>query len=283
MFRYFRQCKPQERSIPVLLYHKITKGFGMGGVWNTPRQFRMQMEHLKANGFKTVTPEKAFEDFQEKSVVITFDDGYEGVYRYAFPILKELGFTASLFLISGYIGEWNDWDVNFGVKFRHLNWNQIHEMAQEGFSFHSHTRTHPDLTWLGESQLREELHGSKVELEEKVGTRVQYLSYPFGRYDERVKRVAREVGYAGCFTSYPRPSSGRDPFAMRRHGMYIIDTLWDFRAKSMGRDGMSLGFEDLKGRTINFFARGTYVVKRLQRSRGKSHRISEYGEPVGFS
>jgi len=275
MLRYLRRGESQERSIPVLLYHKITGDFGMGGVWNTPIQFRRHMEYLKSSGFRTVSLEQAFGEFQEKSVVITFDDGYEGVYTYAFPILKELGFTASLFVISGYIGKWNDWDVNFGVKFRHLNWNQIREMVGEGFSFHSHTCTHPNLTWLGELSLREELHRSKSELEQRLGTRVRYLSYPFGRYDEKVKRAAMDAGYVGCFGSYACPSGARDPYAMRRHGMYIIDTLWDFKVKIVGGGGVSDGLEELKGRAITFFARGTYPVKRLQRSR-KSHGIPEY-------
>lgn len=260
----FEHGAPRERSIPILLYHKITGDFGMGGVWNTPRQFRAQMECLKAMGFGTVHPREVFGDFREKSVLITFDDGYEGVYEHAFPVLQELGFTASVFLITGYIGRPNDWDVNFGVKFRHLNWSQVAEMAKEGVSFHSHTHTHPNLTWLADSQVRDELSRSKTELEQRVGAPVRYLSYPFGIYDERVKRIAREVGYEGCFSSYRGPLGRRDPYAMRRHGIYIIDTLWDLRTKVSGRDGISIRFEDLKGKTINFFARGTYLVKRLQ-------------------
>lgn len=279
----FNYGSPRERTIPVLLYHKITSEFGMGGVWNTPKQFRTQMECLKANGFRTLPIDEAFGDFKEKSVVITFDDGYEGVYTHAFPILKELNFTASIFVITEYVGKWNDWDVNFGVKFRHLNWSQIKEMAKEGFSFYSHTHTHPDLTCLEEFRLREELYRSKMELERELGSRVRYLSYPFGHYNERTKSVAREVGYIGCFASYPKLNSYKDPFAMRRHGMYIIDTLWDFRAKTMGRDGISFGFEDFKGRIINFFARGTYFVKRLQSTRRKVHSISEYQKPLRIS
>ena len=276
MFTPFRHQSPQEKSVPILLYHKITSEFGMGGVWNTPRQFRAQMEHLKSMGFEAVSPGKAFEDFQERTVVITFDDGYEGVYEHAFPVLKELGFTASIFLITGYVGRSNEWDVNFGVKFRHLNWSQIEEMAGEGISFHSHTHTHPNLTWLGDSELRDELTRSKMELEEKLGRPARYLSYPFGIYDARVKETAQEVGYEGCFSSYRGRRGRKDRYAMRRHGIYIIDTLWDLRAKIAGRDGISIRFEELKGKTINFFAKGTYVVKRLQGARGELHPVSEY-------
>jgi peptidoglycan/xylan/chitin deacetylase (PgdA/CDA1 family) len=140
----------------------------------------------------------------------------------------------------------------------------VAEMAKEGISFHSHTHTHPNLTWLADSEVRDELSRSKKELEQRVGTPVKYLSYPFGIYDDRVKRIAREVGYEGCFSSYRGSLSNKDPYAMRRHGIYIIDTLWDLKTKISGRDGISIRFEDLKGKTINFFAKGTYLVKRLQ-------------------
>jgi len=240
------------------------------------------MEYLKANRFRTVPIDQAFGDFQERSVVITFDDGYEGIYRYASPILTELGFTASVFLITGYVGRSNDWDVNFGVKSKHLNWEEIREMAGMGFSFYSHTRTHPNLICLDDRQVRDELKRSKAELEERLGTEVEYLSYPFGRYNGRVKRTAREVGYQGCFTSYPLRSNAGDRFARRRHGIYIIDTLWDFRVKTKGGDRLSLLFEDVKGKTINFLAGGTYVTKRLQHLFGKPHSVSEYDETVGF-
>ena len=85
--------------------------------------------------------------FRERTCVVTFDDGYETVYREAFPVLEELGFTATVFLITGYCGKQNSWPGHVSPVGEQLllSWTQIEEMARHHIEFGSHTVTHPDL------------------------------------------------------------------------------------------------------------------------------------------
>jgi peptidoglycan/xylan/chitin deacetylase (PgdA/CDA1 family) len=203
-------------------------------------------------------------------ISITFDDGYENIYHHAYPILKEYGFSATIFLITDFVGKENSWDVNMGWRrFRHLSWEEIHEMKGNGITFGSHTVTHRDLTKLPLDEVKMELSESKRILEEKIGKEVRYLSYPFGRYTDEIQEIAKEIGYSKAFTSYPRTKNTHtDPFAIGRIGIYIIDTLPEFRVKTLGgQTGMSLilyGIEDIKGRVINFLSHGTPLVKKLK-------------------
>lgn len=267
---FVRHGRPQSPRPPVLLYHKVTPRFDLSGTWTTPAQFEAHLRSLKGRGFRAMTLSEfhrlleAGSPFPEKRVVITFDDAYETVLRYAFPLLREYGFTATIFAVTGFIGCTNVWDVGVpGLRSRHLGWDELAEMAAGGCSIGSHTVTHIDLTKAPADRVRTELVGSKHVLEERLGVRVDFLSYPFGRYDDRTIRLAREAGYRGAVSSYPRGKNWRDdPFALRRMGIYIIDTMADFRIKTDERPRLLLfGLEELKGRVINFCSRGTSLVK----------------------
>lgn len=154
-----------------LVYHKITN-FEWGGTWVTPHQFESQMHYLYQNGYKTINLSESFYhqlSFAEGNfstinhqLLITFDDGYENIYTYAYLLLRKYGFNAIIFIIAGYIGKENLWDVNVGFKrFKHLNWEQIKEMQRAGFVFGSHTVTHPALTKIPINKAKEEIEISK--------------------------------------------------------------------------------------------------------------------------
>lgn len=252
-------------SLPILLYHKVDRRAELGGTWSLPAQFAQQMRWLKEKGFEVVPLKTLIEtDPDSRRVAITFDDGYENIYRYAYPTLRELGFPATVFLVAGYIGEENEWDMTLGRSFRHLDWGQIEELRQCGFSFGSHSLTHPDLTRIPLRRVRHELVTSKQWLEGRLGEEVEFLSYPFGRYTKEVQEIARDVGYRACFCSYPR-GPVLDHYAIGRRGMYIIDTLFDFRAKVAEVHPILFGFEEMKGRLINSFSHGTPIAKGLLR------------------
>jgi len=250
--------------LQILTYHKIGPKFDLGITHQSQNQLFAQLKNLKEEGFGTVSLEKAGnpqENSSPKSFAITFDDGYENIYTCAFPVLQELGFTATVFMVTGFAGKYNSWDFNFGRKgFRHLSWEQIREMAKYGISFGSHTVSHPDLTKLDRKYVEYELRDSKQALEQKLGREVKYLSYPFGKYNSMITEETKTVGYQNAFTLYPNGSARNfDPYAIKRIGIYRFDTPLSLKIKLEG--GFWYGLENLKGTLINRLSYGTSIVK----------------------
>jgi len=199
----------------------------------------------------------------EKTVALTFDDGYLALRDFALPFLGGLGIPASVFVVTGFVGRKNVWDVNVGWRrFEHLNWPDIEDAAKHGVGFYSHTHTHRDLTRLGRGELADELALSRETLQTRLGRAVPYVSYPFGIHNATVARAAREAGYEAAFTLFRNGAAGIDSrYSIERAAVYRVDTAGSVRRKLEG--GLGGGVERLKCRAINWCARGTPVAKRL--------------------
>jgi peptidoglycan/xylan/chitin deacetylase (PgdA/CDA1 family) len=249
-------------SVPALAYHHIEAEKGFPATKITTRQFTSQVNALRQCNYRALSPEdfiKANGKESDRAVLITFDDSYASVFNHALPVLKANAFTATLFIITDYIGKPNQWDVSFRGS-SHMNEDQIRHAVASGFSIGSHTKSHRDLTRLSGKALKEELQGSKCFLEDKFGIRVNYLAYPFGRYNKRVKAAARQSGYQGAFTiSRPLFQFRFDPFSIPVSGIYAVDGMRNFMAK-VERNGY-VWIEDVKDKIINRFASGTALVK----------------------
>jgi peptidoglycan/xylan/chitin deacetylase (PgdA/CDA1 family) len=271
IFWSLRFKKNSTKRVEILTYHRVSDDFDWGITRQRVSQFERGIKFLHDQGYKTVSLEEVFgpkQDF-EKRVVITFDDGYEDVYLNAFPILQKYGFTAFIFVITGFVGKYNSWDFNFGRKRkRHLSWKQVKEMSKFGFGFGSHTVNHPNLTKIDPHGVEYELKKSKEVLEDKLGKEVVFLSYPFGRYNRFVQEEAERLGYKRAYTLAPKSKEDgfqsrqrRDfePFAVERVGIYLFDSPLTLRVK-LNRSSL-FWIEDLKGRIINRFASGTAILK----------------------
>jgi len=179
------------------MYHRINYDKGLLSV--SPEKFRKQMDFLKRNNFRVITLEELVEgikskkEFLHKEVVITFDDGYRDNFIYAYPILKEYGFPAIIFLITGKIGK----DENY------LDWEEIKEMLKGGISFGGHTRNHIYLPSLenDEGKLWDEIWGCKEDIENNLGIKVKYLAYPVGGFSEKIKEFVKKAGYDAGLTT----------------------------------------------------------------------------------
>jgi peptidoglycan/xylan/chitin deacetylase (PgdA/CDA1 family) len=253
------------KSPSILLYHKIDNRFEWGGTWVTPSQFRKQLSFLLEREYRFLGLEDLLRDTSSNSRVasVTFDDGYAALKDHAFPILYELGIPASVFIVTAYVGKSNLWDINVGWKrFDHLDWTHIKEAAARGVSFYSHTHTHRDLTRLSWNELLRELTVSREIIGERLGSRVPFVSYPFGIYNATVARAAAEVGYEAAFTLFRNGKQNVESrYCIERTAIYRIDTPGSIRRRFEGGPGAPL--EKIKGRAINWFARGTPVAKRL--------------------
>lgn len=179
-----------KHRVPILMYHSISDNlFGKVHPYhqiNTSAAiFALQMKWLRQAGYRTTDLSNLLNGLESgqdlsKTVVLTFDDGYQDFYTEAFPILRQCGFTATVFLASDRI---RDTSVRMeGADY--LTWNEVRELHCEGVTFGSHSVTHADLRSLGPEQIDYELGYSKETIEQKIGAPVESFSYPFALPEE---------------------------------------------------------------------------------------------------
>ncbi len=218
------------------MYHRIGEAHNP---WEakyciSPQRFEVHMQTLARAGKRAVVLSDFFTWLDGKSelpdgaFLLTFDDGFLGLHEHALPILDELGYAATVFLVSALTGQRDVWcraSNPSGATYPLLDSHHIQEMSRHDFAFQSHTRNHADLPTLDDGRLADELAGSKAELEDLLGKPVDYLAYPFGRYDERVLTGARTAGYRAAFSVQPGFNRRDiDRFRIRRLDIFGTDT-----------------------------------------------------------
>ncbi len=253
-------------EVPILTYHKIQNGFEFGINRVSIKAFKEQINYLYQRGYQTTTlahsQGKILAKEPNKYVVITFDDGDESVFYHAFPILKENGFAATVFVISDFVGSNNSWDHNlWRNESTHLNWQQLKCLSDNGWEIGSHTVSHADLTKLTAERMEFELKKSREAIYSHLHAKVDYICYPFNRYSEAVIAKSVEAGYQGACVFIKRSMSNKayDQFIRPRFGVYSIDTIRSFRNKLSQQKS-----EAVKQRVISFFSTGTVIYKQLK-------------------
>lgn len=245
--------------VPVLMYHEIADiKVTSSRLAVSPDEFAEQLAWLHEAGFTTLTAGALSGilagdggKLPERPVVLTFDDGFGDFHDRVMPLLKRYGFTATLFMTTGWVGLADD-------KKRMLEWDEIAEAARAGIEIGGHTSNHPQLDQVPENVLREELYASKSLLEDKLGMPVPGLAYPFGYSNGRVRQVAREVGYAyGYAVSNAMTTDEADPFALPRLTVRRATTIGSFRKMVSGHDTRILQLDRV-------LSRGYSVVRRAR-------------------
>lgn len=186
----------------VLMYHSISRQGDHDALCTSPERFEAQMLHLKRHKLRGVTMRelcRAMNTGDARGLVgLTFDDGYEDFLSTALPTLETLGFSATLFVVAGMLGEENTWEHRGGprIRLRLLDADGVREISERGMEVGSHTVTHPRLSGLDTEMLAREVGDSSQMLGEIVGTPVEGFSYPYGDLDGPAIRAARRAGYA---------------------------------------------------------------------------------------
>jgi len=225
-------------DVLVLSYHAASETWP-APLSVTPKRFERQLRLLVERGYRGVTFTEAVATPPGRSVAVTFDDGYRSVVEVAFPILQRLGFPASLFVPTAFVGverpmSWPGIDRWLGGPHEHellpLGWPDLVELAGAGWEIGSHTRSHPYLTRLPAAELARELAESRRECEAALGRPCASLAYPYGDFDDRVERAAADAGFTAACT-VPRVLAPPRPLAGPRVGVYHDDGELAFRAK----------------------------------------------------
>ncbi len=245
-----------------LQYHKVTNRFEMGGTWTPVSFFKKHVEVVKLRRLKSLTrDELKNKNWTSENVLFTFDDGYQCVFENAYPLLRDAGFVGAVFVVTNYIGKKNNWDINFGLKFSHMNVAQLRELHAEGWIIGSHSHNHLDLTRLPHAKLKNELRISKETLEDIIGDKVFAIAYPYGRYNQRVLEAAAEAGYVvGFGTTKGKKFKGYEYLSLRRRGVYAID--FSIRAKIDSIPFLS-GFERIKENLITRASDISALIKSM--------------------
>jgi peptidoglycan/xylan/chitin deacetylase (PgdA/CDA1 family)/GT2 family glycosyltransferase len=222
---------------PILMYH----AFGVDGEQPsryivTARRFSRQMAWLKRRGYHVLGLDEYVRCRTEyrlpphKSIVITIDDGYLDNRTIADPILRSLGFRATLFPVSGLLGDRNRWSSNDTLEARQLlTWEQLKELQSRGMDIGAHTVSHPRLTELSAERAQREIKGSREQLQHELGTSVESFAYPFGVFDVSVAKLTEEAGFVAACSVKPGLNRARtSKFALRRAEIRGRDSMFRF-------------------------------------------------------
>ncbi len=202
------------RGVPVLYYHSV-KESADNEVTITSEMLKMQLKYIKDQGYVTLTLRELKEylldntPIPQKSIVITFDDGYMDNYYNAFPILKDLNIRATIFCITSNL------DGSY-----YLSNDAINEMSTYGIDIQSHTVNHPNLDKMTYDEQFYELKESKKTLESITGKEVDSIAYPFGDLNDDSIKAAKDAGYTLGFTTR-RGLSDRDDNPLKLDRIYI--------------------------------------------------------------
>ena len=162
------------RTVLVLNYHKIANEHKSLSV--TLDDFEQHMKWLQEYGFTCITPGQLYDfvangaDLPEKPVLITFDDGYKDNYTNAFPIMKKYGMKGTIFVVTGFLGVYDNY----------LTWDQAKELLDAGFNIESHTYSHKSMTEASDEDITKELVKSRQTIKEKLGIDSDFMAYPTG-------------------------------------------------------------------------------------------------------
>lgn len=260
---------------PVLCYHRIGGLHELGITRVSRTVFARHMTALAKAGWRTVTLEQFIQSDSPylfpvarlsatgRNFLLTFDDGYASLAEHAYPVLADVGFTATTFLVTDYVGRENLWDVPYTRhRLSHLDWPTIEAWRARGFDFGSHSAGHRRLTWLKEAALIEDLERSRETLISRIGAEAgRALAYPFGAASRRVVEIARRIGYEVGFGGVWE--TGSDPLRLPRMPVYV----WDAGRFPIGLRTGPLGAAGrLVAHVANRCAVGTSIMLSLVRA-----------------
>ncbi len=193
---------PTAVRVPILVYHSVRTYFP----GETPIQkkfdvdpdiFAAQLRYLKIHGYSAITFDDLVKKFDGAAlpanpVIISFDDGWENQYEYAFPILEKENLKATFFIYSNAIGHR-----------AFLKWDQVRELSNAGMTIGGHSKYHPYLWKITDpKRLSDEIISSKKITESQIGKTLTVFAYPFGRYSTSTIEMVKLGGYRSARSGY---------------------------------------------------------------------------------
>jgi peptidoglycan/xylan/chitin deacetylase (PgdA/CDA1 family) len=202
--------KPYTGPVPILEYHVLGEAPADAPypeLYVTRPDFHQQMDWLDEHGYQAVTLEQVQEAWYHggklppKPVVLSFDDGYRPQFTYALPELRKHGWAGVL---------------NLKAEGSDLYESNVKAMIAAGWELASHTINHSDLTTLDAAALKEEVSGSREQLQREYGVSVKNFCYPAGQFNATVIAAVEAAGYTGATTEISGYADREKPFELAR-------------------------------------------------------------------
>jgi peptidoglycan/xylan/chitin deacetylase (PgdA/CDA1 family) len=201
-------------AVPVLMYHVVADPPARAPfpeLYVSGADFDAQMAWLERNGYHAVTLTAVYDywfrqrPLPSRPVVVSFDDGYHSQLATAAPVLRRLGWPGV---------------INLEVRNTRVSWGlrppAVRRLIADGWELAAHTLTHPDLRFVSDTQLQDEVAGSRTALQRMFGVPVNFFCYPAGRYDDRVVAAVRAAGYLGATTTDEGLAVPTELFTLKR-------------------------------------------------------------------
>jgi len=197
--------RDRDLFVPILMYHYISVPPADNadkyrpGLSVAPEEFRKQLQWLKDNGYHSITLTQlayalniGWPPLPPKPVILTFDDGYLDNYENALPILKEMGFTGTFFILTNYANRQQP---------GYMTWDQLREMSAAGMDIEVHGAEHLEMSGRDQAWLDANLMGPAQDIQKNLGYQPRFLSYPSGQFDDFTITVANARGYWAAVTT----------------------------------------------------------------------------------
>ena len=219
---------PDSVRVPILVYHRVAPTHDGQSAQQRllgvdPATFQRQMTFLAENKYTVISLGTLVDAIQghgslpARPVVITFDDGWKSQYVSALPVLEQMHFTATFFVITRQVGK--------GAAYMTLD--ELKALQQAGMTIASHSRTHPDLVKVSDSQLEDEMVGSRDDLQKMLGVTTELFAYPYGSWDKRIAAAAEYAGYRAA-RAYPGGSWNDDSKRFKLRSVLATDDMVAF-------------------------------------------------------
>ena len=205
-------------ALPILCYHNVAmapKEAPFKLLYVSPDQFDRQLWTLRRLGLRGVCTSEGIARLSNATsrncVVLTFDDGYADTLATAAPLMKQYGFTATCYVVSGAVGTYNSWDAEYLRERKPLmTREQLDLWLGAGMEVGSHSLSHPRLHELPVDVARSEIAESREALRTMLGVPVEHFAYPFGHFTADVVELVRRAGYASAVTVLPGVARASD-------------------------------------------------------------------------
>lgn len=174
---------PTIKGIPVLMYHRVSRHLA-DGLTVTTAQLEQQMRYLKEEGYEALDMESFLrlalqmdKDDNEKKALITFDDGYQSQYKYAYPLLKKMGFKASFFII----GDSLDGNIDAGDELnRKMTIGELKALDKDIIQLGMHGYHHENFKNTPVEEIEKIILRSKAVFKNHNIPLTATLAYPYG-------------------------------------------------------------------------------------------------------